>query len=72
MSLPRLDEDVHLWLDHGSYKGEMAEAVWDDEGEMLKLPPRPAKWLAPDVDSSTHRYSSTLLDRPAVLQRSTI
>ncbi len=51
----RLSRDVSSWLDQGSYKGEMKEVVWDEDGEMLKLPTRPATWTAPDTNSTSHR-----------------
>jgi len=51
----RLSGDVSSWLDQGSFKGEMKEVVWDEEGEMIKLPTRPATWSPPDPNSTTHR-----------------
>jgi hypothetical protein len=57
---------VSTWLEKGSYKGEMKEVVWDEEGEMMKLPTRPATWSPPDPHSKTHRSPppNTLLDLP--------
>lgn len=51
----RLRSDVSEWLEGGSFKGEMREVVWDEEGDSLKLPTRPATWTPPDQASSTHR-----------------
>ena len=57
----RLDSECKHWMDGGSFRGEMSEVVWDEDGDIEKLPTRPATW-SPPVPSSTHR--SAALTRP--------
>jgi hypothetical protein len=52
---PRLDAATETWLENGSWKGEMQEVVWDEDGEVMKMASRPATWQAPNPNSSTHR-----------------
>ena len=43
----RLPEDVSTWLDGGAWTGTMQELIWDEDGEILALRPRPAAWRPP-------------------------
>ena len=43
----RLAEDPHQWMDGGTWKGVMHEMIWDEDGEILALRPRPAAWHPP-------------------------
>lgn len=51
----RLDPQANMWLEGGRFKGEMEEIVWDEDGDQMRLPTRPATWSAPPKNSSTHR-----------------
>lgn len=46
-------------MERGSFKGEMSEIVWDEDGDMLRLPTRPATW-SPPVETSSHTHRSFL------------
>ena len=43
----RLAEDPQQWMDGGTWKGIMHEMIWDEDGEILALRPRPAAWHPP-------------------------
>ena len=43
----RLPEDESRWMDGGTWKGVMHEMIWDEDGEILALRPRPAAWHPP-------------------------
>ena len=43
----RLAEDPYQWMDGGTWKGIMHEMIWDEDGEILALRPRPAAWHPP-------------------------
>ena len=34
----------------------MVEMLWDDDGLMSALRPRPVSWTAPDAKATTHKY----------------
>jgi hypothetical protein len=44
----RLDSDPNNWLGP-EWRGRMREIVWDEDGDMLQLRSRPARWDPPDV-----------------------
>ncbi|KAK9842046.1 hypothetical protein WJX81_005876 [Elliptochloris bilobata] len=44
----RLAARPEEWLAEGTWRGTMQEAVWDEDGDMLMLRPRPAVWCPPD------------------------
>ena len=41
----------------------MTEVVWDEDGEMMKLPTRPAIWSPPNPASPTHRCGTPYIGR---------
>ena len=43
----RLDADVDTWLDAGCWKGTLTEAIWDEDGDFMRLRPRRAVWSPP-------------------------
>ena len=45
----RLATRPEEWLAEGAWRGMMQEAVWDEDGDMLMLRPRPAVWCPPDA-----------------------
>lgn len=51
---PRLPQDPAEWLDP-NWKGVMVEMLWDDDGLMSALRPRPVSWTAPDAKATTHK-----------------
>lgn len=51
---PRLDPDPRQWLD-GRWEGSLVDIVWDEDGEMVRLPPRPAAWSPPDPQRTSHK-----------------
>ena len=58
----RLEGTPSLWMEGDRWEGSMTDIVWDEDGEMLRLPPRPAVWTPPDPLSPTHRCAAVVCD----------
>ena len=43
----RLGPDAHAWLSKG-WQGVMQEAMFDEDGNMLRVKARPTTWVPPD------------------------
>lgn len=52
----RLDPNPQKWL-AGRWEGFLVDIVWDEDGEMVRLPPRPAAWSPPDPKRHSHKYA---------------
>jgi len=54
----RLSVNTADWMP-GKWTGQLVDIVWDEDGEMVRLPPRPAAW-APPPHRSNHECASLL------------
>ena len=46
----RLNHDPAGWLQDSFDQGVMQEAIFDDDGNMLRIKARPTTWVPPDVN----------------------
>ena len=50
----RLNHDPAGWLQDSFDQGVMQEAIFDDDGNMLRIKARPTTWVPPDVNDSEY------------------